>query len=219
MTAVSCEQMHEMADELALGMLTGTERAAALHHLEHCEGCRGTVASLAVTADLVLLAAPASPPPAGFESRVLARIAHGGEQCGVGARRRRRWIRPVLVAAALLVVLIVTLLPDGRGPSVSAARMRTTDGTVVGTVHLRADDPASMVVNVTDWEKAGAGRSVPPYRIAIERHDGTRQFITLASEPDYSWDVSLPVPVDQILGVALVDRDGRVLCSGSFDAS
>ena len=76
-----------------------------------------------------------------------------------------------------------------------------------------------MVVNVTDWAKAGAGRPVPPYRIAIDRRDGARQFITLASEPDYSWRVSLPAPADQIIGVTLVDREGRVLCSGSFDAS
>jgi hypothetical protein len=219
MTAMTCDQMHEIADELALDMLTGPERAAALHHLEHCEECRGTVASLTVTADLVLLAAPASPPPAGFESRVLSRIEHSGEQCRVGARRRPRWIRPALVAAALLALIVFALIPDGRGASIAAAPMRTTDGTVVGTAHLRAEDPASMVVNVTDWEKAGAGRPVPPYRIAIDRRDGTRQFVTLVSEPDYSWHVSLPAPADQILGVTLVDRDGSVLCSGSFDAS
>ncbi|MGH9030965.1 MAG: hypothetical protein ACRDZV_02445, partial [Acidimicrobiia bacterium] len=189
------------------------------HHLEHCEACRGAVASLAVTADLVLLAAPTSPPPAGFESRVLSRIGHIEQRGEVNARRRRRWIRPVLVAAAILAVLVVTVVPDGRGRPVSAARMRTSDGTVVGTAHLREDDPARVVVNVTDWEKAGAGRSVPPYRLVIERGDGTRQLVSLAEELDYSWRVSLPAEGDHIVSVALVDRDGSVLCSGHFGAS
>jgi hypothetical protein len=216
---MNCEQLHDIADELALDMLTGTERAAALHHLEHCEGCRGTVASLAVTADLVLLAAPASPPPAGFETNVLARIEQIDQQCQVGARQRPRWIRPALVAAALLAVLVVTFLPDGRGRSVSAARMRTSDGTVVGTAHVQDADPAGVVVNVTDWEKAGAGRSVPPYRLVVERRDGTRQLVSLAPALDYSWRVSLPADADEIVSVALVDRQGSVLCSGHFSAS
>ena len=216
---MTCEQLHEVADELAVGMLTGTERAAALFHLEQCADCRETIASLSVTADLVLLAAPASPPPTGFESRVLGRIADIGEQTRVPTRTRRRWLRPVLVAAALLAVLVVTLVPDGRGKPVSAAPMRTGDGTVVGSVHLGQDDATNIVVNITDWQKTGGGAPQPPYRIAIERRDGTRHFVTLAPQPDYAWQVSVPFPVSDIFGVALIDNDDAVLCSGLFDAA
>jgi hypothetical protein len=215
---MTCDQLHEIADEVAVGMVTGTERAAALFHLEQCADCREMVASLSVTADLVLLAAPASPPPAGFEARVLGRIEDLGEQARVPTRtRRRRWLRPVLVAAALLAVLVVTLVPDGRGESVSAAPMRTGDGTVVGSAHLSNEDPTSIIVNVTDWQKTGGG-APQPYRIAVERRDATRQFITLGPQPDYSWEISVLSPASEIFGVALVDNNGTVLCSGLFDA-
>jgi hypothetical protein len=214
---MTCEQLHDIADDVAVGMLTGTERAAALFHLEHCADCREMVASLSVTADLVLLAAPASPPPTGFETRVLARIDHLGEGIRLPRRRSRRWLRPVLVAAALLAVLVVTLVPDGRGDPVSAAPMRTGDGTVVGSAQLRDEDTASIVVNVTDWQKTAGGVPHPPYRIAVDRRDGTRQFVTLGPQPDYSWQVDVPSPAGEIFGVALVDSNGNVLCSGVFE--
>jgi len=216
---MDCDRLHDVADELALELLTGTERAAALDHLEHCEGCRDAVALLAVTADLVLLAAPASPPPAGFETDVLARIGEIRTRDELRVRRRPRWIRAALVAAAAFGVLLFALVPDGRGGSVSAARMRTSDGTVVGTARVHHDDPGGVVVNVTDWGKADAGGSVPPYRLWIEREDGTRQLVGLPSELDYSWRIGLPADEDEIVGVALVDREGAILCSGQFDAS
>jgi hypothetical protein len=217
---MDCERLHDVADELALELLTGTERAAALDHLEQCEACRDAIARLAVTADLVLLAAPASPPPPGFETEVLARIEAIGTRDELPVGHRPRRVRAALAAAAaVLGVLIFTLMPDGRGPSVSAARMRTSDGTVVGTARMQNDDPAGVVVNVTDWRKADARGSVPPYRLWIEREDGTRQLVGLPSEVDYSWRVGLPADGADVVGVALVDREGTILCSGEFAAS
>jgi anti-sigma-K factor RskA len=69
-----CVDLRELAPDVALGLLTGEERAAALAHLEGCEACRADVASLAVAADEVLLAAPEAAPPADFTARVLARL-------------------------------------------------------------------------------------------------------------------------------------------------
>ncbi|HKY65932.1 MAG TPA: zf-HC2 domain-containing protein, partial [Acidimicrobiales bacterium] len=65
-----CDDVREVAPDIALGLLTGEERADALAHLERCEGCRAEVASLAVAADEVLLAAPEAAPPPGFADRV-----------------------------------------------------------------------------------------------------------------------------------------------------
>jgi hypothetical protein len=216
---MDCERLQDVADELALELLTGTERAAALDHLEHCEACRDAIAGLAVTADLVLLAAPASPPPPGFETDVLARIGGIRTRDELRGRRRPRRIRAALVAAAAAGVLLFTLLPDGRGEPVSAAPMRTSDGTVVGTARVHHDAPARVVVNVTDWGKADAGRSVPPYRLWVEREDGTRHLVGLPSELDYLWRVGLPADGADVVGVALVDREGAILCSGEFAAS
>jgi hypothetical protein len=75
---MDCAELREVAPEVALGLLTGEERAAALAHLQRCEACRAEVASLAGTADEVLLAAPRVEPPPGFRDAVLARLASEG---------------------------------------------------------------------------------------------------------------------------------------------
>src|SRR5919198_6387249 len=95
MTGLDCEHVLEVAPDLALGLLTGRERAACLAHLEGCVACGAEVSALAVAADDVLLAGPRSTPPAGFDRRVLDRLSRAGafsrpdpsvrSQDGVGA--------------------------------------------------------------------------------------------------------------------------------------
>jgi hypothetical protein len=74
MDDMSCDEFAEVAAELALGVLTGRERAAALAHLDGCESCREQVRELTMVQDELLALLPSQEPPAGFESRVLARI-------------------------------------------------------------------------------------------------------------------------------------------------
>jgi hypothetical protein len=71
---MNCSELAEVAAELALGVLTGRERALALAHLENCEACREDVRQLMVTGDRLLELLPSAEPPAGFETRVLARL-------------------------------------------------------------------------------------------------------------------------------------------------
>ena len=40
MRRMDCTQLADAAPELALGILPGDERAAALAHLDECPGCR-----------------------------------------------------------------------------------------------------------------------------------------------------------------------------------
>jgi hypothetical protein len=74
MDDMSCDEFAEVAAELALGVLTGRERAAALAHLDGCESCREHVRELTMAGDELLALLPAAEPPAGFESRVLDRL-------------------------------------------------------------------------------------------------------------------------------------------------
>lgn len=71
---MTCEELAEVAAELALGVLTGRERAAALAHLDECDGCREDVRQLMATSDQLLSLLPPAEPPAGFETRVLDRL-------------------------------------------------------------------------------------------------------------------------------------------------
>jgi hypothetical protein len=73
MTAeMGCDQVRELASELALGIAAGEERDRALRHLSGCPGCRRLVAELSSVGDELLLLAPRRQPPPEFESRVLA---------------------------------------------------------------------------------------------------------------------------------------------------
>ena len=87
----ACGECEAWGTELALGLLTGPERATGLSHLAACPSCREQVDELARVADRLLLLAPEAEPPAGFESRVLAAV--GSASAGEGGMRARR--RPI----------------------------------------------------------------------------------------------------------------------------
>jgi hypothetical protein len=72
--AMNCGEFNDVAAELALGVLTGKERAEALAHLEGCDPCREHVRQLALTGEELLGLVPSQEPPPGFETRVIARL-------------------------------------------------------------------------------------------------------------------------------------------------
>jgi hypothetical protein len=71
---MTCAHVHDVAAELALGALTGRERASAIAHLEKCRACREDVRQLMATGGQLLELLPTAAPPAGFETRVLQRL-------------------------------------------------------------------------------------------------------------------------------------------------
>jgi anti-sigma-K factor RskA len=84
LSEMGCEDLADVAAELALGVLTGRARAQAIAHLEQCGACRDHVRRLAITAEELLALLPSSEPPAGFETRVMSRLGSAG-------RHGRRW--------------------------------------------------------------------------------------------------------------------------------
>jgi hypothetical protein len=87
---MSCAGFGDVAAELALGVLTGRDRAEALAHLDHCEACREHVRQLTMTGEGLLELLPSREPPAGFETRVMERLG-----LAVPERRTARRIGPV----------------------------------------------------------------------------------------------------------------------------
>ena len=63
MSEMDCAAFQDAAAELALGILTGPDRAAALKHMERCASCQAEVASLAAAADRLLDLVPARGAP------------------------------------------------------------------------------------------------------------------------------------------------------------
>ena len=69
-----CEEYGNELAELALGVLTGRERARVLSHVESCPRCAEELEILSRAADSVLQAAPEMEPPLGFEVRLFERM-------------------------------------------------------------------------------------------------------------------------------------------------
>jgi hypothetical protein len=130
-TNMSCDDFADVAAELALGVLTGRERAEAIEHLDHCDDCRERVRQLALTQEQLLGMLPGREPPAGFESRVMATFGlaqppvtdpfgqEPGQEPGqapspvpdhvpgLPPRRRVGWTRRMLTAAAVLTAAVI----------------------------------------------------------------------------------------------------------------
>jgi hypothetical protein len=92
----SCDEVQQLAPEVALGIASGDERASVLAHARSCPDCRRVMEELSATADALLLLGPLRDPASGFESTVLAQM---------GSRHPKR-IRSKLVAAALASVMV-----------------------------------------------------------------------------------------------------------------
>jgi hypothetical protein len=88
-TRGSCSGHDDDVAGLALGILTGRDRARALAHIEDCQWCNNELFSLAVVADSLLDLAPCPEPPVGFEAGLLARLRTGERGVPRGRRRRK----------------------------------------------------------------------------------------------------------------------------------
>ena len=100
--SLSCPDIELLAPEVALGIVSATERASTLDHLRQCQRCQRLVDDLSTVADGLLLMAPEAEPSIGFESRVLA--ATGASERLEHRRPRRRWSRVAVAAVAALVL-------------------------------------------------------------------------------------------------------------------
>lgn len=205
--------------ELALGQLTGRDRADALEHLLGCRACRDEVDEIMATADQLLLAAPEAEPPIGFESDVLARIA---------PPRRARWRRPMLVAAAIasaaalvvaaLVVVTATRADDEPG-QLARAEMVAAEGYEVGAAWRYAGNPGWVLVSVPGWAVWEDPSGSPhDYWLQAVLDDGSEVSLgTVAfGGDDGSWGTTTDLDVDRIRTVAIVDETGRVWCEATF---
>jgi hypothetical protein len=91
---------------MALGVLSGNERAVALGHLAGCPACQEHLDDLVRVADTLLLLGPAQEPPIGFESRVLARIQAEGTPPAAPSHRRWSARRRLVTLAAVASVAV-----------------------------------------------------------------------------------------------------------------
>lgn len=149
----ACEEYADNLAELALGILTGRERAAALAHVDSCPRCAEELEQLSHVSDAVLSVAPEVEPTVGFEVRLFNRMGVTETPSspsiaapGIAAPSRRatprRWAtappRWALAAAAVVIALVLGLalgLSHGSGPTGT----KQAEGTSGGGGHGRPD--------------------------------------------------------------------------------
>ena len=161
-----CDELRELAPELALGLVEGEERGRALEHLADCPECRRRVEELTEVADELLLLAPHKEVPVGFESRVLGRVLPSPPP-----RRRRRRLALVLApAAAAVTAVAITLgvvwgdvekgrqygdtLDKANGKQFEAYSLYGGGGSVAGSVFSYEGAPNWVLITVDPAHRA-----------------------------------------------------------------
>ena len=227
-----CDRHADQLAELALGILTGRERAQALAHVEQCPVCSTELEQLSLSADMLLEVAPSIEPPLGFEVRLMERLG----TARVSPRPlhgQRRFRLSALVMACLVALLSFALVGVGVGTGWLSPSSKSpvamgfgtdpgghlqTESLVAGgrtigeiTVYSGKTSWLFMSVDSGPW----SGKATCEVRFA----DGsTRPLGTFWLDKGYgAWAAPLPSGMGAIQRASLV-TDGSVLASASFNA-
>jgi hypothetical protein len=221
---MACEDTRELAAELALGIADGADRAVALRHLAECPECRRAVEDLTAVADELLMLAPEREPPAGFESRVLARL-QPPPAATRPIHRMRRVLAPLAAAAAAAAIATAVVLQTtgddrrladhyratlaaGHGSSFEAARLHAPGQVPAGVVYAYRGAVSWMFVVVY------RDRRAVPYKAELATKSGRRVALpSLHLDPRTgTGGEAIPVDLDSVASVRLVGpKPGDVL--------
>lgn len=216
-----CEQHQDELSELALGVLTGRDRARVLAHVDSCPRCAEELEQLSHAADAVVQVAPDVEPPVGFEVRLFERM-------GVTDVRRRRGVRPprwavgALSAAAGVAALAVGLtvgLSSSPAPTSSAlgqpgvvAAALVEHGTTVGRVTVHGGTHPWMSMMLIDSGAVGTINCVVVTSDGVSHQVGTFE----AKDGYGAWVSPLSVKPQNIRSAEVVAPSGTVIATASL---
>jgi hypothetical protein len=229
-----CAEVRDLIPEIAAGVAAGDERARALAHFGDCHECRH---ELAVTADLVdemLTLVPAQEPPAGFEGRVMARLAPEARGRRVRPLRRRpsrsvgraaAWVVATAAAAGLAAGVVWWQTAQDRelaasyrhtlevahGRGLSAAPLKSGFGAEQGTVFAYQGEPSWLYVTFRSMPQPGH------YDTCLVTKDGRRFPLRAfeAGQNAYAWGSTIKVQVREI-GTIEFTRSGVTVMTARF---
>jgi anti-sigma-K factor RskA len=168
-SGLRCDDFETLAPELALGTLSGSERADAVAHLSACPGCQRRVTELAHVVDAMMLLGPEEEPSPRLEAGVLAQTVGDGTPSQEHDRERRWWLLAGVAAAAVLAVVTAMLLADGdRDDQLRTALAVTDGGASVCRAIINEVDPAWLFVSL----EAPADEESEEYLVELHLDDG-----------------------------------------------
>ena len=207
-----CEAFRDDLASLAIGALTGLDRARVLDHLEGCSHCTVEVEELSATADALTALIPDAIPPPGFADRTMDLIR------AERAAPRRPALRRVATVAAVIVLLAagvgvgVAVSSHGAHAPVSAVRQAQLHSSVgtKGTVLLVSKGHEGwLVMALHDAPTSGI------VTCSITLDDGSRKDLgQFDLRYGYgSWSIELPVAAGTVRTVSVVDDTGAMVAS------
>jgi hypothetical protein len=216
---MDCGEFADTAGELALGVLTGRERAEALAHLDQCDACRENVCQLTVMSEKLLALLPVSEPPTGFETGVMERLGLGPPgPLRVGRARRMLPVVTVLLAVVVSGLGWWHLQAVGSalaGRPLSSAALLTPSRQTAGRIFFYAGSPRWTFISVN------LGRENATVICQLETRDG--HYVTTGSfwvaDGDGSWGSADPVSIGPLAGARLISTKGTVLATASISGS
>jgi Putative zinc-finger len=222
-----CDEVRDLAPEIALGIADGEERAEALRHLSTCAECRRAVERFTDVSDELLMTAPVQEPPAGFESRVVEAM---GLQAHPPRRRLRRWLTPrwlaprlgpALATAAVTAAALIAVYSDDHrtaeryrdtlaqadGRYFQAEPLTDENGARGGVAFGYEGAPSWLLVTVDGSHRFAVTRAE-----LVTRDGRTIPLRSLELDPDGSWGGAIPVNLYRVASVRLHgERPGDVL--------
>jgi anti-sigma factor RsiW len=218
-----CEQYSNDLAEVALGVLTGRERAQVLAHVESCPRCADELEHLSRVADTVVQSAPEMEPPLGFEVRLFERMG----VTDVRPRRRRfrpsRWVPAAVgVAAAALALGLGLSLTSSPSPTVTAQAAHNgqqvtradlmENGETVGHVVIVGGHAPWMSMTLADSAVHGTVNCVVVTDNGVTHRVGT----FVAHEGYGAWSAPMHVNPAEVRMAEVVSPSGTVLASATL---
>lgn len=212
--AIDCEHFDAHVDHLVLGQVDDPLRSRLLEHSADCARCRCGLDDLGAVVDRLLLAAPESDPPAGFEGRVLARLdAHT-----VVASHRKRHQRWLTVAAATVAIMVAatvfTALPRSDDQSSLRAPIMAAAGSPIGTADLVAAPTPHVLLTVEAY-----GTGLGSRMCELQRPDGAWVRVGSWDASDLSsgvWAVGIDPTLLDARAMRILTADGDTVATASF---
>jgi hypothetical protein len=238
---MGCSEFTDVAAELALGVLTGRERAEATAHLEHCDACRENVRQLTMTGEGLLGLLPDVEPPPGFEAGVMDRLGLAGpapspagwlsrvspsrrkpaRQGAPGRKNQVSLTRRMLATAAVVVAVAAaglggwSLGTGGSAPArtpLNSAALLSASHQTVGKIFFYAGGPRWVYMSA---DLPTGNGTVTCQVQSRDGHITTVGSFQLTDGHGY-WGSPVPGTQGSLTRARLVSPDGTVLATASF---